>query len=333
MDSISASDTAVSSIAQQQQDTQLVATNSLTLTEFHRFPNLPPELRNSIWEYVCRQPRIVEVRVEILTPGLCVDDIDDMADNTDVPFPYKFYSRNGLPSILHVSREARDVGLKHYYPAFSTKCIVNSENKYVDSPFSAYMNWKVDILCPVLPRIIPEPFTAHTTSCITWIEICTLTSVRHLAIDRNARRHEDCLSLMLGLNETESLIFYHDDDAKPVIHGNSTATNARPYDPSRAVCIGRKNGVIFHKLVDMFDGISDWKNLFCAVSSFNDALAIASYIESDDTAKLWPQTDEYWPQECATAGIGKWKKPEIKLMLMSKKVTEKDLDTGDDEDD
>ncbi|CAG8974586.1 hypothetical protein HYALB_00004383 [Hymenoscyphus albidus] len=65
-------------------------------------------------------------------------------------FPGKLQvQRFNPPSVLHVSREAREIGLKHYTLAFGTAegSEYQVNEKGIHEPF-IYVNWKVDIFFP-----------------------------------------------------------------------------------------------------------------------------------------------------------------------------------------
>lgn len=65
---------------------------------FHRFRDLPPELRDEIWKFVACQPRVIEV---------LMDERPGIGDE-------KFASKTLVPGMLHTNHEARTIGLKLY---------------------------------------------------------------------------------------------------------------------------------------------------------------------------------------------------------------------------
>lgn len=74
---------------------------------FPLFPNLPPELRLKIWEYLL-QPRIIIVT--------CFDANDAPRKRHQLALrPHKRF----VPILLHISAETRRLALKHYKLAFS----------------------------------------------------------------------------------------------------------------------------------------------------------------------------------------------------------------------
>jgi hypothetical protein len=91
--------------------------------KFWKFRELPVEVRLMIWKEVCFKPRIIDIW------GKSIRSLWPFGDDTwfeaDIfpyppvrPFVHRSYSR--IPSILHVSREARSAGLKHYSLEFGT---------------------------------------------------------------------------------------------------------------------------------------------------------------------------------------------------------------------
>lgn len=91
-------------------------------------PMLPTELRLQIWEYMCSEPRIVEVR----------HTDDRFLDETSPTCGYSFTAR--IPVVLHVCRESREVGLRHYH--LDLRSAFPEENR--TSP--VYVNWQLDTL-------------------------------------------------------------------------------------------------------------------------------------------------------------------------------------------
>ncbi|KUJ12827.1 uncharacterized protein LY89DRAFT_672948 [Mollisia scopiformis] len=101
------------------------------LTEFQKFPDLPIELRLRIWDYASEQPRIIELQSGTRTLNHA-DEINRLPPQSWVKV--SVHGRQ-TPAILHVSREAREEGLKHYtltnlesrdYPAVERPCYYNS---------------------------------------------------------------------------------------------------------------------------------------------------------------------------------------------------------------
>jgi hypothetical protein len=86
---------------------------------FTLFPKLAPELRLKIWEEASFLPRDLDIfciPMGIITMGLIEDEDEEPEDHFT---PFRFVSSQAVAPILHVSSEARRVGLKHYKPWFT----------------------------------------------------------------------------------------------------------------------------------------------------------------------------------------------------------------------
>lgn len=75
------------------------------MSTFHPFTRLPPELRLHIWDIAASEPRVVT-----------------LSEFKSKPYSrlYNLTSFTPPPSILHVSRESRSAGLKHYKKIYCT---------------------------------------------------------------------------------------------------------------------------------------------------------------------------------------------------------------------
>ncbi|ORY64421.1 uncharacterized protein BCR38DRAFT_458106 [Pseudomassariella vexata] len=89
-------------------DTQQ-AQDLATLSTFSQFPNLPPELRLKVWEYLLR-PRII--LASCLEGEVDSEQLSELAARPSRPF---------VPVLLHISHETRALALAHYELAFSWK--------------------------------------------------------------------------------------------------------------------------------------------------------------------------------------------------------------------
>ncbi|RDW59602.1 hypothetical protein BP6252_12689 [Coleophoma cylindrospora] len=81
---------------------------------FHLFPNLPGEIRLKVWNYILKEPRVVDISCERgLLPG-------------SRRYAKSFGSKSPPPALLYVNRETRYEALAVYQPyfetAYSTKC-------------------------------------------------------------------------------------------------------------------------------------------------------------------------------------------------------------------
>ncbi|KAL2065678.1 hypothetical protein VTL71DRAFT_3348 [Oculimacula yallundae] len=126
-----------------------VAHNSAS-REFVLFPKLPLEIRLLIWESVCLQPRFIDLwtfrsEMEMLA-------IVSHEEGGDPVFYY--YTHTGPPAILHISQEARQVGLCHYHYEFGTHAEVSISGPSrgimsISTPPRIYVNWACDIISPI----------------------------------------------------------------------------------------------------------------------------------------------------------------------------------------
>jgi hypothetical protein len=111
--------------------------------KFWKFKELPVEIRLMIWKDVCFEPRIVDVWGKPLS-HLC-------HSNHSLFFrqcPFVYRSHSTIPSILHVSTEARTAGLKHYSLGFGISWYFNYP--VLDTrPGQIYVNWSCDIIYPI----------------------------------------------------------------------------------------------------------------------------------------------------------------------------------------
>ncbi|RDW66466.1 hypothetical protein BP6252_10101 [Coleophoma cylindrospora] len=99
--------------------------HQVELTEFPLFANLPTELRNKIWHTVAVQSRIVPVTYR-----------KSYCEVTHIPIGSEFISDEGVPAILHVNRQARQIGLMHYQLVLPTHT----------APATIYANIDYDII-------------------------------------------------------------------------------------------------------------------------------------------------------------------------------------------
>lgn len=112
-------------------------------TQFHRFLDLPTELRLEIWEAAARHKRYVILDPPCNSLAICIrlllrqwihDDPEYPGDRV----PMWTSRRTPPPALLSVSREAREVALKKWQPAFA--CDVFPA-KLVSFPFKNKSLW------------------------------------------------------------------------------------------------------------------------------------------------------------------------------------------------
>ncbi|KAE8446605.1 hypothetical protein EG329_011798 [Mollisiaceae sp. DMI_Dod_QoI] len=119
-------------------------------TTFTRFPSLPPEIRDNIWEEACLLPRVVDLQISLV--GLHRLHVLFREATREIPFRYK--SRTPPPAVLHASQASRKIALKHYSLAFGTKFDgLDEEDSRLAFTFQPkiYINWRSDIVCPIEP--------------------------------------------------------------------------------------------------------------------------------------------------------------------------------------
>lgn len=113
---------------------------------FPQFARLPPELRQKIWSLLI-QPRIVV--------GCCLRRADP--DEPDGAAQEQLQQRlseldrrttrgSAVPALLHVDREARDVGLRHYELTFSWRINKMLSDTPTERPAQVYFNYEQDCL-------------------------------------------------------------------------------------------------------------------------------------------------------------------------------------------
>jgi hypothetical protein len=115
---------------------------------FTRFPKLPLELRNMIWEFTANVPRNIDVWAPI---------IEDMSfhwkeDDDHMVFkPFRFCTSRPVPSILHVNKESRAIALRFYQLSFDTHVEPGGYYLKITYPATIYLNFDVDRICPMGP--------------------------------------------------------------------------------------------------------------------------------------------------------------------------------------
>lgn len=162
---------------------------------FTFFPELPPELRNKIWNEACFETRIIDLwLVKGSTPNKII---------------YGSYCHS--PAILHTSREARGIGLQHYVLVFGTAIKTYGPDGVQRECAEAhiYVNWDYDI-------IFPLPFLQDDTNIyrgprhdrldlLMFIDL----SVYHKEMKRVAipASHSDWIGIIVdGLNLSEIIL-------------------------------------------------------------------------------------------------------------------------------
>ncbi|KAF8862139.1 hypothetical protein BDZ45DRAFT_671436 [Acephala macrosclerotiorum] len=116
---------------------------------FTCFPKLPPELRHKIWEEVCCVKRLIDIHPVLSCSASMSLDLNEEFD--EVPIRFRTLCRNA-PPLLHVSKEARLIGLKNYQLGLGTFFDQETTDSLariqITTPPQFYVNWNYDILCP-----------------------------------------------------------------------------------------------------------------------------------------------------------------------------------------
>ncbi|KAF4123605.1 hypothetical protein GMORB2_6306 [Geosmithia morbida] len=112
--------------------------------EFPQFCRLPPELRLKVWEYLV-QPRVVV--------ACCLhrgEDDDPNAGESLASRRRELDGRttggNAVPSLLHVNRESRAVGRRHYELTFAWRVSKLLSDTPTSRPPRVYFNFQLDTL-------------------------------------------------------------------------------------------------------------------------------------------------------------------------------------------
>lgn len=118
-----------------------------TSQTFTCFPNLPLELRNTVWEYASNQPRNLDIWAP--TIGSLNFQWSPQHDKTEYTI-HKFCSTQPVPGVLHANRESRVVALKFYELSFGSDCRFHpGDILAVSFPARIYHNVESDRLCPM----------------------------------------------------------------------------------------------------------------------------------------------------------------------------------------
>jgi len=126
------------------------------LEVFHRFKDLPPELRIKIWKIAS----FVQRNIDIQNKELYMSDDFDCGEPDFVP--HVIFTTRPPPAILHTCQESRTEGLKYYTLEFGTT--LSRRLCTVTTPAKIYVNWAVDRLCLMQPVSLNDFHTELETS-------------------------------------------------------------------------------------------------------------------------------------------------------------------------
>ncbi|KAK0101104.1 hypothetical protein ONS95_012912 [Cadophora gregata] len=146
------------------------------------FPNMPLELREMIWTQACRVERVVDIWVKVVGGSAGKNFFDTIRVRRAVN--YKSHAK--LPSVLHTSKEARQIGLKHYTMVLGSKYTNSYRGTKIEfsTPARIYFNCEYDILCPIFAsweaeyQFMKDVSTPEVFPKIRRIAFCVMTSFR-----------------------------------------------------------------------------------------------------------------------------------------------------------
>ncbi|KAL5329662.1 hypothetical protein ACEPPN_003177 [Leptodophora sp. 'Broadleaf-Isolate-01'] len=119
---------------------------------FELFPNFPLEIRLLVWKATSSEPRLLDIWYSEVGLDRWTNAFRGQEK------PHYYYTHANIPSVLHVSREARNVGLQHYRLDFGTEVQTGVEIAHgtrssrgakvvFSTPARIYVNWECDIIC------------------------------------------------------------------------------------------------------------------------------------------------------------------------------------------
>lgn len=116
-----------------------VGNQEVTLDKFECFVDLPVELRQGIWRLASYLPR-----------NVCIN-VDKAFEADSIELPIAFSSNSPVPAVLHICKESRSEGLKHYSLEFGTcyegRAYDGPRRSYtITIPPIVYFNWDADTL-------------------------------------------------------------------------------------------------------------------------------------------------------------------------------------------
>ncbi|TGO20175.1 hypothetical protein BTUL_0001g01870 [Botrytis tulipae] len=177
------------------QTIKILSTPEPATLSFIGFLKLPIEIRNQIWELVANQPRNLDIWYRRL--GYFEEERGQFACQVT-----RWVTLSAIPSILHVSRESRTIGLKFYRLDFGVK-IPTYYGMNITSEPRIYVNWDRD-------RIVALQTNQHGygafSNMINAEERPCGTKLRKVAL--RADHYDTGLSKSLGRRFDEILIFY-----------------------------------------------------------------------------------------------------------------------------
>ncbi|KAF7952869.1 hypothetical protein EAE96_006093 [Botrytis aclada] len=177
------------------QTIQTASVPKIIAPNFMGFLKLPIEIRIKIWEFVANQPRNVDIWQRRL--GFFEEERSQFGCPVTC-----WVTLSAVPSILHVSRESRAIGLKFYRLDFGVKIPPYRGMSITNEP-RIYVNWDRD-------RIVAVQTNQHGygafSNMINADERLSGTKLHKVAL--RADHYDPGLSKSLGRRFNEILIYY-----------------------------------------------------------------------------------------------------------------------------
>ncbi|WQF81596.1 Putative 2EXR domain-containing protein [Colletotrichum destructivum] len=179
-----------------------------TLSRFHRFPDLPPEIRLKVWSYLV-VPRVVTA---------CCFERDDRLPaqreafaRRSVPAPLGSSSSSSsctpegpattttttttvfnptCPAILLVCRESRALGLEHYELSFGWKISALLSDTPIARPPRAWFNFRLDALY-LAGELEAYDQYGFNSPVVYFLRRCDAARVRHVACSFEALHYSE----------------------------------------------------------------------------------------------------------------------------------------------
>lgn len=151
---------------------------------FTCLPKLPAEIRRRIWKHAA----FISRNIDIWSPYRGDMKLEGMTFQCN-----HFLTFIAPPPLLHISSEARAVGLKYYSLAFGTSHLMRFGFQ-ITAPPHIYVNWDVDVICPM---------DLKSYSVQTLKDLCNHAEIQHLALNV----HDDTFSQDLN-SPLKSIILY-----------------------------------------------------------------------------------------------------------------------------
>ncbi|KUJ11602.1 uncharacterized protein LY89DRAFT_739030 [Mollisia scopiformis] len=182
---------------------------------FTRFLDLPLEIRQKIWDEASSIPRVIDISPR---PAFSLSiSLAFFEEFRRAPVVFQTYCQR-IPSILHVPREARRIGLEHYELGFGTDFRDSADPvALLKADPKIYINWDNDIICLLLDR---EIYSLHVTDHTTWSAIIS-GELENLPISRIAVNMDDPQSMsglrlmspsVTGDKLREIIVYYATED-------------------------------------------------------------------------------------------------------------------------